>query len=424
MSHPRVDRPLRVLHVIDSLAEGGAEQNLLTLIRNLPPPDHEHHIAWLYSDTRLLPAFAPHVKSTLDLGAGRQWDLLRVSANLARHMRRLRPDLASAKLIRAQLVARVAASLAGRTPTVSTWECVSYTRDMYAELGWWGPWLREFTRLVDAATGLREAHFIAVSRQVADHNARLLGVDPDRVSVIYNAVDPTRIVEIERAQREACRRELGAHPGGPLLLSVGRLVGHKGHATSIDAMPLVLRTFPSAVLAIAGSGPLRRTLEAHIERLGLEDRVRLLGPRPDVPALLSAADLFVFPSLYEGLGIALMEALAAGLPAVASRIQTSLEVAEGSPAIRFFPPGDGDRLAAAVTLALGELPALAAGAQGDAPRIRERFAPAAMARGYDAVFRRAAFGSARAFKRRNNSIPPNPTIPSRAVSLSSDRAEK
>ena len=160
------ERSLRVLHVIDSLAEGGAEQNLLTLIRNLPSPDYEHHLAWLYPDERLLGAFAPYVASTFCAAAKGGWGLLGASHRLAQHVRQLRPNVVSAKLIRAQLSARIAAALAGRIPLVSTWECVSYTPDMY-EIGWRSPWLRGLTWVLDASTGVADARIIAVSREVA-----------------------------------------------------------------------------------------------------------------------------------------------------------------------------------------------------------------------------------------------------------------
>ena len=174
------------------------------------------------------------------------------------------------------------------------------------------------------------------------------------------------------------------------LLSVGRLVGHKDHATSIAAMASLARTSPLARLVIAGAGPLRSTLQAQIDSLGVARHVTLLGARTDVPALLRTADLFVFPSRFEGLGIALMEALAAGLPGVSSRIATSLEVADGSPAVRYFAPGDPEDLASVIRAALADLPAFSASARDGAPRIRDRFAPGVMAAQYGAVFRAAA----------------------------------
>jgi glycosyltransferase involved in cell wall biosynthesis len=383
------ERPLRVLHVIESLAEGGAELNLLTMVRSLPAPAYEHHLAWLYADDRLLPSFAPHVASVLAMRAARGLGLVRAARVLARHIRRLRPDVVSAKLIRAQLVARAATTWAGGTPSVSTWECVSYTPDMY-ELGWRSPWLRRITWLLDVATGWKDARIVAVSQEVAKRNAKVLHVDPSRVTVVYNGVDLARIMDLAEGTRSALRRELGVAPQDPLLLSVGRLVNQKDHATSIRAMKGIVAACPGAVLAIAGGGPLMAELQAMVSTLGLDAHVRLLGARSDVPALLRAADLFVFSSIYEGLGIALMEALATGLPAVASRIATTEEVADGSPAVRYFETGNAESLAMTAIDALQRLSSFTESARAGASRIRERFAPAAMAHGYDAVFRAAA----------------------------------
>ncbi len=383
-------RPLRVMHVIDSLAEGGAEQNLLTLIRNLPAHEYEHHLAWLYPDERLLPAFAPHVASVLALRTGRQLGLLGASSRLAKHIRRTHPDVVSAKLIRAQLVARIAVAISGRIPLVSTWECVSYGDEMYVELGHRGPWLRRLTWLLDAGTGVRDAHFVAVSHEVADHNARVLRVASSRVSVIYNAIDPSKIVDIGSVERDALRKDLGVRDGAPLLLSVGRLVAQKDHATSVRAMVDVANAFPDALLVIAGAGQLRTPLEETVDMLQMRDHVRILGARTDVPRLLRAADLFVFASRYEGLGIALMEALAAGLPAVCSDIGTSREVAAESEAVRFFPRGDASALASTLVHALHDLPSLRLAARAGSPGVLRRFGPDVMAAGYGSLFRNVA----------------------------------
>jgi glycosyltransferase involved in cell wall biosynthesis len=385
-----VERPLRVLHVIDSLGAGGAEQNLVTLLRHLPQSDYEHHAAWLYPDEPLLPDLAPHLASMLRLEAGRGVNLVGAAVKLARYMNRIRPDVVSAKLVRAQLVARFATFLSGRIPTVSTWECLTYRDDMYESLGRRGPWLRRLTWLLDAGSGLGDAHIIAVSREIAEHNARKLRVDPRRVSVIYNAYEPKRITGIDESSRQRLRRELGVADHGHLLLSVGRLIEQKDHPTSINAMSEVARRLPHALLVIAGTGDLQMELQAQIDALRLRQNVRLLGRRGDVPALLATADLFVFPSLYEGNSIALMEALAAGLPAVLSRITSSLEVVESSPSVRYFTPGDSAGLASAIIESLANLPVLKAAAELEARRTSERFAPGVMARGYDEVYRRAA----------------------------------
>lgn len=382
------NRPLRVLHLMDSLGEGGAEQNLLTLVRRLPPPACEHQLAWLYDDDRLLAAFAPHVQRLLPLHCGRGLGMAVAAFRLAAALRADPPDVIHAKLIRSQLVARLAAKLCGGIPVISTWECVSYTERMYVELGARGPLLKSLTWLLDAVSGIGDRHFIAVSREVADHNAKKLHVDPSRVSVLYNAIEPDRITPTEPAKLAALRASLQL-PAGPVLVSVGRLVDQKNYQTTVAAIPHILAGAPDAVWLLAGGGPLEEQLRAQVRALGVEDHVRILGSRNDVPELLQIADLFVFASHYEGLGIALMEALAAGLPAVASHIPTSVEVASGVDTVRFFRSTDALDLARAVLESLAEGPVLKQRAARWAEGVKTRFSPEAMTSGFLAIARSA-----------------------------------
>lgn len=151
---------------------------------------------------------------------------------------------------------------------------------------------------------------------VSEHVAKVLhdaGLSPQQIRTVHSAVDLTRleVAPMPRAQ-------LGVPEGVPLLFTAGALVGHKDHACLIDAMALVQRAKPEAVLLIAGEGALRPALEAQIKELGLGDKIRLLGHREDVPALIKAADLYVSSSWSEGLGTSVLEALGAGVPVVAT----------------------------------------------------------------------------------------------------------
>ena len=382
-------RPLRVLHVIDSLGEGGAEQNLLTFVKRSSAEHCEHHIAWLYDQTNLLDAFTPFTKTRFFLGSPRSVQLLSAAVKLAGHIRRVKPDVIHAELIRAQLVARIAAQLAGGVPVVVAWHSVSYAPDMLGELG--GHTRMGVTRLLDAATGKFDVHTIAVSRTVAEHNSVKLGVMREHVSVVYDAVDPSRVVNaIHGPEKALLRVRLGLPAEGTMLLSVGRLVVQKDHATSILAMRDILRAQPDAFLVIAGTGGLRASLEAQVRNLGLEGRVLLLGPRRDVPDLLRVCDLFLFASIVEGLGIALTEALASGVPCVASDIPTSREVAGASDGIEFFPPSSAAHLSDAVLRILKDLPAAQARSKKAAEQICRRFSAEKMVEDTLAILRRAA----------------------------------
>ncbi|MGH3149818.1 MAG: glycosyltransferase, partial [Streptosporangiaceae bacterium] len=155
--------------------------------------------------------------------------------------------------------------------------------------------------------------------------------------------------------RMALRAELGADPGQAIVLAVGRLAAQKGFGLLLDAAVRWGDIQPAPLLVIAGQGPLAAELQARAASLGLT--VRFVGQRPDVPALLATADVFVLPSVWEGQSLILQEALRAGVPVVATRVGGNRELL-GEDAAILVPPGDAQRLADAVRAVLGD-PALA-----------------------------------------------------------------
>jgi len=153
---------------------------------------------------------------------------------------------------------------------------------------------------------------IAVSRFVAGRLRDRFGVPARRIVVIPNAVEPPRAI----APDARLRAEIAGEDRAPLALTVARLDTQKGITHLIDAAAMV----PDVVFAIAGDGPDRAALEARAVERGVSSRLRFLGHRRDVPALLAIADLFVLPSLYEGFPLSVLEAMAAGVPVVATDI--------------------------------------------------------------------------------------------------------
>jgi glycosyltransferase involved in cell wall biosynthesis len=149
------------------------------------------------------------------------------------------------------------------------------------------------------------------------------GIQPGRVVVIQNGITPVSLAGVDRLQ---VRKEVGIGEDDPFLLAVGRLVYSKAHRVLIAAMPGVLKKFPNAKVGICGEGVMRTELEAQIRSLGLSDSVKLLGQSDNVTKFLASADVFMMPSLWEGLPIALLEAMSAGLPAIATRVEGVEEV--------------------------------------------------------------------------------------------------
>lgn len=157
------------------------------------------------------------------------------------------------------------------------------------------------------------------------NNAVEAGVNPQRITTIYNAIMPFDVAHIDR---EAVRQKIGLKKEDVFLVAVGRLVYEKGHEFLVDAMSDVAKGHPHAVAGICGAGPLRDSLQAQIDGLNLRDKVMLLGQWDAIPELLAASDVFVLPSRWEGLPMALLEGMMAGLPVIATRVEGVDEVVQ------------------------------------------------------------------------------------------------
>ncbi|WP_425374305.1 glycosyltransferase [Lichenihabitans psoromatis] len=184
---------------------------------------------------------------------------------------------------------------------------------------------------------------------------RDVGVPNDRLAVIRNGHDPRTATR----SRAAVRADLGLSAQLPMLLTAARFTAQKDHATLIEAVPAVLARFPDACFVLAGSGPLEATIAMQIAAQNLSASVRLLGQRDDIPDLLGAADLLVLPSRFEGLPLTILEAMAAGVPVVATNVGGTDEAAVDGVTGLLVPPGEPARLAAAIQAML-EDPARAA----------------------------------------------------------------
>lgn len=183
---------------------------------------------------------------------------------------------------------------------------------------------------------------VAVSSRLAHQMSRDLCVRLSRIATIPNGV---RYV---RAERTTVRGELRLGPDDRLLASVGNLYPVKGHHHLIEAVALLVRRHPTLHLAITGRGEMAEALSARARDRGIADRVHLLGLRSDIAAILAATDIFVLPSLSEGLPLALLEAMFASCPIVASEVgEVGVALAHGQAGV-LVEPGNPAALAAAL----------------------------------------------------------------------------
>lgn len=226
---------------------------------------------------------------------------------------------------------------------------------------------------------------VAVSEDIRRFLVKRVGVNERLITTIYNGIEPREYRSDHRA-REVIRRELGLTEGRPVLGTVGNLYPVKGHVYLVRAMAAVAAKRPDAVCLILGRGQLLEQLRHTATELGIDHHVMFLGFREDVPALLRAMDIFVLPSLSEGLSLALLEAMAAGKAVVATNVGGNPEVVLDRQTGLLVPSEDAPALADAILLLLRD-PALAE-RLGESGRIRvdKEFSVTAMAQRYDALY--------------------------------------
>jgi glycosyltransferase involved in cell wall biosynthesis len=190
---------------------------------------------------------------------------------------------------------------------------------------------------------------IAVSQPLKDLMIEL-GCSAEKITVVRNGVDPLKFRQVPQA---AARRKLGLPTDRPIILSVGRLNENKGFQILVEAIALLKQLRPELMLMIVGEGPYRSRLETQVQRLGLEDRVAIVGARPsdELANYYGAADLFCLASEREGCPNVLMEALACGCPAIATRAGGTVDIVE-SPSLGNLIERTPDAFASAIDQAL------------------------------------------------------------------------
>lgn len=189
----------------------------------------------------------------------------------------------------------------------------------------------------------RLAHMVVVSKDLRTFVATSLNISETALELIYNGVNLPSPPPQE--EKDRVRTELGIRPNDFVLGIVGSLYPVKGHLHLFEALRTIIKDCPNTKLLVIGRGDLEVTLKEEVHRLGIDREVLFLGLRSDVPLLLSLLDVFVLPSLSEGLSMAILEAMAAGKAVVASKVGGNSElVAEGQTGY-LVPPQDSVSLA-------------------------------------------------------------------------------
>jgi glycosyltransferase involved in cell wall biosynthesis len=361
---------LRVLYLIDSLIPGGAERSLAAMAPHLVASGVELEVAALHDRPGVQEELvAAGARLHLLAGAGGRVGWIRRSRRLIRDRR---PDLVHTTLFEADLAGRVAAVLC-RVPVVSSLVNVAYGPEQQANSNL-APLKLAAARLADATTARPVVRFHAVSEHVADVMAGRLRVRRSRIEVVPRGRDPHLLGGRTPERRARVRDRLGVGPDEPVILAACRQEFQKGLDTLVDAVPAVLATLPRTKLLVAGrEGNQTPQLRTLVERLGVGDAVGFLGPRDDVPDLLCAADVFAFPTRWEGMPGAVLEAMALQAPIVASDVPPVREAVTDGVSARLVPAGRPDALAGAILATLADPVAAAARAARAHAEFQARF---------------------------------------------------
>ncbi len=362
-----------IVHVVHRFDTGGMENGMVNLFNTLPPDRYRHTVVALtdFSDFRhritaqRVDFHALHRAPGHGLGwAVRLWKLLR----------RLKPDLVHTRNL-AALEAQFVAAAAGIRATVHG----EHGRDVFDLYGrnWKYNLLRRAARPF-------VSNYISVSRDLETWLRLVIHVPPRKLHQIYNGVDSVKF------HPRTGRRPDFAHPDSIVFGSVGRMVEVKDYPTLTAAFIQLIRQQPErserARLAIVGDGPARDTCLALLQGAGLAHLAWLPGERHDIPDIMQALDVFVLPSRNEGISNTILEALASGLPVIATAVGGNLELVEDGVNGMLVTPGDVAGMAQAL---LGYLDAPARIAEHGANArqwAEQRFSIPAMAEAYATVY--------------------------------------
>lgn len=363
-------RSSTILHLSTSSGPGGAERVISTMAAAMNQSGWRvivgmFRTGWLQEECDRLGVKTMVIPLTGIGGVG--W-----IRDCRRFIRRERVDLVHAHEFSAIVLGWIVAMLVG-IPFVATVHGKNY---------YWEKRRRRIAYRVISRFGT----MVAVSENLKEFLCQKVGIADTRVRVIYNGVDAVQ--KLSEEEIDSCKSELGVVGCYPILGVVGSLYEVKGHKYLLDALPDVVKQWPKSVLLIIGRGDLEAPLKNQADEQKISAHVRFLGMRHDVPRLLSVMDAFVLPSLSEGLSMALLEAMDAGKPVVATRVGGNPELTVHGRTGFLVEPKDVKSLATHILRLIDDPVAMKSFGQEGAERTRLMFSRKLMAGLYGELYER------------------------------------
>jgi sugar transferase (PEP-CTERM/EpsH1 system associated) len=384
-------RPPLIVHVIYHLGVGGLENGLVNLINHIPSERYRHAIVCLkgYSDFRRRILRDDVEIVALNKREGNDFNLY---IALFRTLRRLQPDIVHTRNL-STIEGQVVAAIAGARVRVHG----EHGRDMVDLYGK----NRKYNLLRKAIRPL-VTHFVAVSKDLENWLINTIGAAPPRVNQIYNGVDSARFYPRNGNGFAAGRPEVrtgtrtGVFPEGFIddntfvIGSVGRMAEVKDFPSLVKAFLMVLKEEPSARrrlrLLIIGEGATRAKCINMLREAGAESLGWFPGERADIPNLMRAMDLFVLPSLGEGISNTILEAMSTGLPVIATRVGGNVELVKEGITGTLIPPDAPAALMAAILSYYRHRELIISHGAAAREKIETSFSMEAMTKGYLRVY--------------------------------------
>ena len=326
---------VKILYVFAALPVGGAETLLLTEVEGLDK-DVFNPLVCVISEKgpmgqRIEQMGYPVIPLHRMKRSQFDWRIIR---DLRRLMENEKVQIVHTHLYDGNKYGRIAARLAHVPCILSTYHNVYMRR-------------RTKYHLINWTLSAFNNSLIAVSEAVKKSVVRYDRIRPEKIRVIYNGIDPAKFQGI--FDRDGVRQSFAVDEGDFLIGVIARLEEQKGHIFLLEALRRIRQQCPQIKILIVGDGKLRGFLEGKAHEMGLSGRVTFTGTRDPIAPVLSALDVFLLPSLWEGFSIAILEAMAMGLPVIATSVGGAAEVITPNQEGVLIPPGDIDSLETAMT---------------------------------------------------------------------------
>lgn len=301
---------INILYLFVTLPIGGAEEHLLTVLKNLDLTQYNPIVCCIREKGVIGEEIENRGIAIISLNRkSKSWDF-RIVMDILKIIQTKNIQLIHTHLYHANMYGRIAA-LISKIPAVVT------EHNVY-------PKYKLRRRIVNWFLAKKSKKIIAVSEMVKKDITVRDWIKPSKIEVIYNGIDIDRFPSV--VPKEEARQKLGVPTDCFLIGTIGRLTDQKGQIYLINTIGIIKGIIPEIKLLLAGSGPLESDLKNIVSTKGLNEYVKFLGARRDIPDILKAMDIFVFPSLWEGLPMVLLEAMASSLPVVATSVGGITEI--------------------------------------------------------------------------------------------------